>query len=310
MSLVDENRSEPSTSMMQEVIFLPTDCLEVNSWNCNTMSQIQMKNLQSSLAMNGKHNMQPLIVRPLASGRFQIVDGEHRYLAAKNLGWPDIPAIVLSMSEAKAKVMCVSLNYVRGRIDPIKLFEILYADWEGGEGRLTTRELEDVYGQLFDQSWISRILQLRNLYPEVRAHAQSILSREPDSNVSIKHLFVLSELKEKEDQMKFLDALVATSVSVSTFDRMVNEYIEKNANPTKETETTMLDGNVEEGNACLRSMDENCRRSHPSSDSIFRCRCGIEYIVNWRRKTVLRIDEEAQNMKATHVDLVQASSRS
>ena len=48
-----------------------------------------------------------------------------------------MPVIVSNVSEEKGRVLCLSLNYIRGRIDPTKLFEILYKDWEGGEGKLT-----------------------------------------------------------------------------------------------------------------------------------------------------------------------------
>ena len=104
--------------------------------------------------------------------------------------------------------------------------------------------------------------------------------------------------------MKFLDALVATSVSVSTFERMVDEYRARKERAEEVAETNVE--NVE--TAEIVALGTEHRRLKPASDSIFKCTCNSEYVVNWRRKTVLRIEEESHNMRATHVELV-ASKR-
>lgn len=289
-----------------KVSLVSLDTLEVNPWNCNIMSDTQMKSLQNSMSKNGKENVQPLVVRSLGSGKFQIVDGEHRYLAAKQLKWGALPAVVAEIDDEHAKVMCLALNYIRGKIDPIRLFDMLYKDWEGGEGKLTTRELEEQYGHLFDQSWIVRILRLRNLAPQVKEAVKGIYNHDPDTMVSLKHLIVISQLKDNEEQSRFLKALLATNVSVGTLERMVREYLaSKDGKSSAEYNEEIVErkaADLDASEAHVAHQEKNGAQATP--ESMLKCvTCGSSYMVNWRRKSVLRLVEEGSHTKALHVQL-------
>lgn len=290
-----------------KVSMISLDKLEVNPWNCNIMSDSQMKSLQNSMSKNGEENVQPLVVRSLGSGKFQIVDGEHRYLAAKQLKWDALPAVVAEIDDEHAKVMCLALNYIRGKIDPIRLFDMLYKDWEGGgEGKLTTRELEEQYGHLFDQSWIVRILRLRNLAPQVKEAVKGIYNHDPDTMVSLKHLIVISQLKDNEDQSRFLKALLATNVSVGTLERMVREYLAgKEGKSSAEYNEEIVERKAADlGSSETHSAHQERTVAQPTPESMLKCvTCGSSYMVNWRRKSVLRLVEEGSHTKALHVQL-------
>ena len=68
------------------------DRLEPNPWNPNRMTPEIRRKLRLNLQRDGF--VSPLLVRKL-DGRYQIVNGEHRWMIAKELGYQTIPCVVL-----------------------------------------------------------------------------------------------------------------------------------------------------------------------------------------------------------------------
>lgn len=72
--------------------------------------------------------VQPLIVRPdpLIEGRYQIIDGEHRWRAGKSLGMEVLPCFDIGpVNDDVAKELTLVLNELHGEPDPIKLKDLL-----------------------------------------------------------------------------------------------------------------------------------------------------------------------------------------
>lgn len=76
---------------------------------------------------------QPILVRPLDSGNYQIVAGERRYRACKLLEMAEIPVVVMELSDIEAAQIALIENIQREDLNPI----------EEAKGY---RELMDVYG--------------------------------------------------------------------------------------------------------------------------------------------------------------------
>ena len=62
--------------------------------------------------------MQPLVVRPLRGGRYEIVAGHRRFAAAEMLGWTDIPAVVRSANADHAYLLTLVENLQRDDLSP------------------------------------------------------------------------------------------------------------------------------------------------------------------------------------------------
>jgi ParB/RepB/Spo0J family partition protein len=78
----------------------------------------KLAELAESIRQNGL--AQPITVRPLA-GRFQIVAGERRFRAVRDLlGWPTIPAIVRVLDDATASAIMLAENLNRVDLNPIE----------------------------------------------------------------------------------------------------------------------------------------------------------------------------------------------
>lgn len=77
--------------------------------------------------------LQPLLVRPLASGGYQIVAGERRWRAAKMLGLDEIPVVIKDLSDLETAQIALIENLQRENLNPI-------------EEALGFRQLQDDFG--------------------------------------------------------------------------------------------------------------------------------------------------------------------
>lgn len=108
---------------------IPIDKLEANRWNPNRMSDFDFHALAIDIT-KGFH--QPILVVPKGNGFYRIIDGYHRYEAAKMMDLEEIPCIVVKSgdlveSEDAQKFKTVRMNKLRGKLDKRK-FKALVED--------------------------------------------------------------------------------------------------------------------------------------------------------------------------------------
>jgi ParB family chromosome partitioning protein len=75
-----------------------------------------ISDLKNSIASLGL--LQPIIVRPMDHG-FEVVVGQRRFIACKELGWEKIPAIVRDLSNHDALILSLTENVQTDTLDPI-----------------------------------------------------------------------------------------------------------------------------------------------------------------------------------------------
>ena len=119
---------------------LPITKVTPNPWNPNKQTERQYAAEMESICDNGF--VMPIIVRkhPDKKGFYEIVDGEHRWKALQQIAVEnkkgkgnvpallenkEIPAIILSIDEARAKRLTVIMNETRGRADLTSLGTLL-----------------------------------------------------------------------------------------------------------------------------------------------------------------------------------------
>lgn len=106
-----------------ETTLLPIEQLKPNTWNPNRMSPTAWQALGESITQYGP-NLVPLVVRPYGD-MFQILDGEHRYKWAKELGITELSVVIVDVDDFNAKKLGQILNRTRGADDPVKLKELI-----------------------------------------------------------------------------------------------------------------------------------------------------------------------------------------
>lgn len=93
---IEPNRSQPRSS------FDPQQLLE----------------LSESIRQHGV--LQPLVVRPMANGRYQIVAGERRWRAARSAGLTQLPVVVKELSDRQAMELALVENLLREDLNPME----------------------------------------------------------------------------------------------------------------------------------------------------------------------------------------------
>lgn len=103
---------------------LDIDQLEPNPWNTNVVSPENQHKLEESIRRFGL--FKPIVVRELQDGSRQIIGGEHRYEAARSLGYSEIQVVNLGrIDDKKAKEISLVDNGRYGADDTLQLAELL-----------------------------------------------------------------------------------------------------------------------------------------------------------------------------------------
>ena len=99
------------------------DYLQPNTLNPNNMDKKTYQAEKESIEQYGV--IAPIIVRPFQEG-YEIVDGEHRLNVCYDLGYKEIPCIIVHNLENKdAKKLTIILNETKGQNDKIELGKLL-----------------------------------------------------------------------------------------------------------------------------------------------------------------------------------------
>lgn len=154
----------------------PSSTLPISEIECcqnqprKTFDQDKLEELAESIRQHGV--IQPLTVRKLASGYYQIIAGERRWRAARLAGLQEVPAVVIEADDQKAMELAMIENLQREDLNPI----------EEAEG---FRALTETYGMTQAQA-AERVGKSRS------AVANSL--RLLELNVSIQHLVETNQI--------------------------------------------------------------------------------------------------------------------
>ncbi len=98
---------------------LPIQKLEPNPFQPRkNFDEEELQNLSESIATHGV--IQPLTVRRLESGYYQIIAGERRWRAARMAGLDEVPAVVIEADDRTAAELALIENLQRQDLDPIE----------------------------------------------------------------------------------------------------------------------------------------------------------------------------------------------
>lgn len=102
----------------EELRTLPVELLAPNPHQPRrTFDEEALTALAASLETRGV--LQPVLVRPLAGGRYELIAGERRWRAAQLAGIPEIPAIVRHHDDAASLEIAVIENMAREDLNPV-----------------------------------------------------------------------------------------------------------------------------------------------------------------------------------------------
>src|SRR3990170_4671097 len=92
---------ENAASAKDELRHVPVDLLQRGKYQPRThMGEAALQELSDSIKAQGV--VQPIVVRPIGAGRYEIVAGERRWRAARMAGLATVPALVRDLSDRHA----------------------------------------------------------------------------------------------------------------------------------------------------------------------------------------------------------------
>ena len=100
-----------------KVMLIPIDKIKPNLWNPNVMMDDMVAHLVKEYHRIGY--LQPILVRPLGD-MFEIIDGEHRWSVAKEVGMKELTCVVKPMSDEDAKLTTINMGKIKGSEDPVQ----------------------------------------------------------------------------------------------------------------------------------------------------------------------------------------------
>jgi ParB family chromosome partitioning protein len=126
------------------------------------MDQDSLDDLAASVREHGV--LQPILVRPAASGRYQIVAGERRWRAARMAGMDTVPALIEELDDDTALEISIIENLQREDLSPLD--EALMYERMIHEHGYSVRRLAQKLGK--DKGYLENRLRLADAPPEVK----------------------------------------------------------------------------------------------------------------------------------------------
>ena len=161
----------------------------------------ELQSLADSIAEHGV--VQPLTVRQLASGYYQIIAGERRWRAARMANLIEVPAVIIEADDRKAMELALIENLQRQDLNPVEEalgYQSLMADYG-----LTQEEAAQRVGK--SRPAVANTLRLLNLCPEV-------LTMVRKGALSAGHARAILSLKSEKKQQEIAQKVCALDLSV------------------------------------------------------------------------------------------------
>ena len=167
--------------------------------------------------------IQPIVIRSVGAGTYEIIAGERRYRAMKKLGWSEVPAIIRELDDKETASIALIENLQREELTAI---EEAYAYEKLLELHALTQEaLAQRLGK--GQSTVANKLRLLKL-PETIKNA--ILSKE----ISERHARALIPIKDSELQQQLYQEIVEQHLNVKQLEARIQQLLNPEEEVVKE----------------------------------------------------------------------------
>lgn len=181
----------------------------------------ELEGLAQSIRSNGI--LQPLMVRQLENGKYELIAGERRLRAARLIGLTKVPCIINDISQSDSAVFAVIENLQRQNLDYFEEAEamaILMTDY-----RMSQEELCKKLGKA--QSTISNKLRLLKLNEEMRYK----ISR---AGLSERHARALLTLTDEVQRARALSIIIDRHLTVSESEMLIEQMLRKKEAPKRQ----------------------------------------------------------------------------
>ena len=204
----------------RELQHLPLDLIQRGKYQPRRdMDPSALEELANSIKVQGV--MQPIVVRPIGGGRFEIIAGERRWRASQQAGLDKIPAMVREVPDEAAIAMALIENIQREDLNPIE--EAVALQRLQQEFELTQQQVADAVGK--SRVTISNLLRLIALPEEIK----TLLAH---GDLEMGHARALLGLP-LEQQVEGARHVVARGLTVRQTEALVRQWLNSKDKPAE-----------------------------------------------------------------------------
>ncbi len=216
-------RSEaPPDSTVETLRHLSVDCIQRGRYQPRQdLREDTLRELAESIRAQGV--VQPVVVRPLGEGRYELIAGERRWRAAQLAELREVPAVIREVSDQAAIAMALIENIQREDLNPLE--EAAALQRLVAEFSLTHQQAADAVGR--SRTAVSNLLRLLELTEDVQrlvrerkldmGHARALLPLPPSLQREAARQVLLRGLsaRETEDLARRLQQIASVPASVA-----------------------------------------------------------------------------------------------
>lgn len=222
--LIDNSIEENSSS---QAVMLSLLDIEPNKEQARKQfDDAALSELADSISQHGV--LQPLLVRPIFGGGYQLIAGERRWRASRIAGLTQVPAIIKELSDEEAAVISLIENLQREDLNPVEEalgFASLISDFS-----LTQEEAAKKVGK--SRPAVANALRLLKL-PE------KVLDYVRENKLSAGHARAIAAIEDEKTALFAADTVIEKGLSVRETERMVKALTteKKSKKPSKSRHT-------------------------------------------------------------------------
>lgn len=171
-------------------------------------SEKGLEELAKSIEQNGI--IQPILVRPMTDGSYQLIAGERRWRAARMVGLTEIPVTIREMTDEEATIFALIENLQREDLNPVEEAEGLKSLIESYG--FTQEEAADKVGK--SRTAVTNTLRLLKL-------PSPVLNMLSNGKLSAGHARALLGLDDEKEMLRIAETTIAQDLSVRQVEKMV-----------------------------------------------------------------------------------------
>ncbi|ABP81821.1 ParB/RepB/Spo0J family partition protein [Stutzerimonas sp. Brlt_13] len=218
VSAMQEEAAKVDTRELQQ---LPLELVQRGKYQPRRdMDPQALEELAQSIRNHGV--MQPIVVRPVEGGRYEIIAGERRWRASQQAGLERVPALVREVPDEAAIAMALIENIQREDLNPIE--EAVALQRLQQEFQLTQQQVADAVGK--SRVSVSNLLRLIALPEEIK----TLLSH---GDLEMGHARALLGLPA-DQQVEGARHVVARGLTVRQTEALVRQWLSSKEKPKAE----------------------------------------------------------------------------
>ena len=200
----DDTNEEAVVQDIRSLRHVPIELLQANPHNPRKhFNEDELNSLAASLKERGL--LQPLVVRPRAGGKFEIVAGERRWRASQKAGLHELPVLIRELDDKETLEIALIENVQRADLNPLEEAKA-YRQLVDQYGH-TQQQLADAIGK--SRSHVANTMRLLNL-PEATqmqietgsltaGHARALIATDSPEELADKIIKLNLTVRQTED---------------------------------------------------------------------------------------------------------------